>query len=455
MREIVSTLEKALIVGLRPEKNIAIGADALAGCYNLVPNEYGLNPRQEIFNFATEFAVDFPFPQFRRLQGGVYAFTRNAVYRYVTKGAFIKTSNWIGWYSPDTADFQDMFLFGGDSLLWGNVFYNDTITRPPGGFKFFACTQFKGQLVIGGAHVPNTITEDIIDRPNMLAWAKVGSLDFSLDLSNEAGYGEASFSGQVLRLIPLGDEIIVYGENGISKMEPTSSPAPSYKITHFSDNAILSPDALAGNNGMHVYIGQDYAIYVIQPRRALSDQGYAPKRLGYSEFIKKCGPEVCVSYDSLCEHWWICGKNAAFILTNNGLGESSITSPCVIRMDGNLYGATKILGSDKAIVKTNDVSFGTRGIKLLTTVEADIESETNADCRVYWKLDYRKEGNIRKPIRLDPRGYCFPMLSGSQFQIELETEDFRTTRVSKLWLKYKVTDKNSIRGAINAGKVAE
>lgn len=462
MREISSVFEKGFLSGLRISPSLRTTVEYLSCCYNLVPSPYGLEPRQDVVNPISDVSADeWPFPCLFVLSRYILLFTKTGLFKVEDDWSltFLLSADWGG--RPQIADFMTFVVWSTPNGQW--CLRDGAIVAELGGASFRSCCAYRGQLIVGDLTLPNgpgrTSSGNIenitpVSGPSLVAWSKIGSLEWEFNFGNEVGWAPMSWIGSVLAILPLGKELVVYGENGIAKMAPADSPAVTFGIADFGDIGLLNRNCVAGDGIAHVFIGTDKALYKVEPEKALSGEGKIPTRLGYEEFIKLLDSPI-VSFDTALRHWWVGDKNNCFILTDSGMGESGVTPTNLGRLDGTLLGITFTNGADCAIVETSPLSFSSRGIKTLMCVEADLESSNRVHGYTRWRGDFRKEFQRTKNIHLDPRGAFFPIIAGTEFIVGLCSEDFHTLKVSKLWLHYKNTDKHFSRGVINAGRPAE
>ncbi len=197
-------------------------------------------------------------------------------------------------------------------------------------------------------------------------------------------------------------------------------------------------------------LGSDYHLYRVVPERAMSQSGRSLEDLDYEEWMRHLINPI-MAFDKVRGHWWIGDENRCFIYNGAGLSEASITPTMLGRFNGQLYGAYVEHGPDNAIATINTTSLNSRDLKTLMVVESDIRAPSGAIGQVRWRADYSKPMRDTPVKRLDPRGFFFPVVSGSELEVKIETSDYRKTHLSKLWLRYKTTDKTSIRGIIYAG----
>lgn len=468
MREVTGVFEQGFKVGLRPFTNISNSVEYMYRAYNLVPNQYGIEGRQEVINpVQNSYQWGWPWPLITIHARHPLFFDAQSVYRilddWTVDHIYTSPNGWGG--IPHFADFMDTLIWSTPNGSW--MYANGQVTPYPGGADFRTCINFAGQLLIGDGKLPNgpkrvsnsqvkeeailNETEVIPNNPElMVAWSKVGSLDWTFDLGNEVGFAPMPWMGKVLKLLTLGNRVVAYGTNGIAQLAPETTPTLTYGIHQWGDIGILNRDCVAGDGTMHIFIGKDLNLYAAQPERALSAEGRVPQLLGYKEYISKLSNPI-VTFDPVERHWWIGDTNNCFILSSSGMGEANITPTYLSRYEGQLIGSYFVHGDERAIAITGESSFNNRDMKTLMTVQADIRTEYTARGSVWWRSDYKKEHKPTRLIRLDPRGFFFPVCSGTELKVELNIESFKNLFLGKLWLRFKHTDKSSSRGVINAG----
>lgn len=462
MREVTAVFQEGLMTGLSVSPALSTQAQHLIQCYNVVPGPYGLEPRQEV-SLPVSHLLGHPWPW-----PTCYCLSRHTLIFTPTE-VFLADSEWdlqllarAEWGSlPHIADFMDTVIWATKNGQW--MLAGGKVTQQLGA-EFHTCCNFRGQLVVGNCKLPNgperlpdgTIRPDSVpvEGSAIVGWTKIGALDWEYTLGNEVGWAPMPWDGEVSALLPLGKEIVVYGTNGCAKLAMSSNPVTTFGVQDFGDIGVINPQCVAGDTTSHLYLGQDSALYLVEPERALSGEGKLPKRLGYDHWLRNLRNPV-MSFDTAKRHWWIGDENRCFIFTGQGLGEASVTPTHLSRLDGPLWGFYRGRGDDQAIVETGPTSFDSRGIKTLMCVESDVECEERVLGWGSWKSRYDKQFKSRGLIRLDPRGAFFPVISGTELTVGLLAGDYHSFKLSKMWLRYKNTDKTFARGVINAGRPAE
>ncbi|MEG0755688.1 MAG: hypothetical protein RR450_04775 [Oscillospiraceae bacterium] len=465
MREIAAVFEKGFTLGLRAFANHPRNTDALTRCMDMVPNPLGIIGRPEIFNpFEGDFLVQWPWPKLFKTQAGKYLANRTAFYT-VDDNWTIRSLGSPTWtLPPHCADFGGVSYFGSDVAYM--VTAEGALYRMlDAEINFRTCVNYRGQLMVGNCSLPKgpKLTEapravvqnaTQVGGENVVAWSKISALNFTFGLDCEAGWAVMPWEGKVRKLLLLGDDVVAYGDAGIAKIKAIDNVVRSFGVVEFARFGILNDDAVDGDGQRHIFIGNDRNLYMIIPTRALSADGYSPQLIGYNEFIQNMINPIVV-FEPIHRHWWVCGEGSALVLSEQGAGEASISLTGVISEDGFPVGITRKLQEPGADVTTDTISFGTRGIKLLTTIELDMESPDDSYSKVLWRVDYRRPFQEGANIFIDPRGTVYPMAAGTEFRINFNSPNFASTQLSKLRLRYKTVDRQSTRGAVNAGKIAE
>lgn len=462
MREVSQVFEQGFVTGLRPDRNLGPSVQLLMASLNVVPTPTGLEPRQEITNpLLDDLPIEWPFPALYILSRYILLFT--------SKDLYLVDENWElthllshSWQDlPHIADFMDFVVFSTPGGQW--TFDGTTVSSNVKDAAFKTCTNFRGQLIVGNCELPKgpeKVAQEVIQErvpvlgPALVAWSKIGSLEWEYTLGNEVGWAPMPWMGSVLGLLPLGKEIVVYGENGICKMSMAKEPVTTYGVQDFGDIGVLNRNCFAGDTTAHLFLGSDYNLYSITPEKALSGEGKLPAKVGYEEWLSQLEDPI-VTFDSFKRHWWIGDRKHCFIYTGTGLGEAGETPTHLSRLDGQLVGLTTKHHQDEVLVSTGNISFDSRGFKTLMCVESNLESPTKVYGSTTLRTSYRPKDWTSPLIRLDPRGAFFPIVAGTDIRVNFHSDDFRNFYLSKLWLHFKNTDKTFSRGVINAGRPAE
>ena len=460
MREVSQVFQEGFINGLRISKSLGPSTQYLLQSLNLVPTKAGLEPRQAITNPIDIAETSYPFPALFVLSRYTLLFTKNSLYLVdaTWELTFLATVEWGD--LPHIADFMDYVVIATPNGQWS---FDGTTLTPITDATFSTCVNFRGQLIVGAATLPKgpaKVGNEVIPSQvpvggsNTVAWTKIGSLEWEYTLGNEVGWAPMPWNGSILGLLPLGKEVVVYGDTGICKMSMVAEPVTTFGGQDFGDVGVLNRNCFAGDTTAHVFVGTDYALYKVEPEKALSGEGKLPLRLGYEEWISKLNNPV-MTFDTTRRHWWVGDTERCFILTDTGLGESSETPTHLSRLDNQLLGIPFPHHDSEAIVETGFISFDSRGFKTLTCVEADVTSDRLVFGSTSALYTYNSTVFTSDETVLDPRGAFFPTVTGTELSVKLRSVDYQNFYLTKMWLHFKNSDKTFSRGIINAGRPAE
>ncbi len=459
MREVVSVFQKGFSVGLRKNKSVSNSVECLAECYNMVPQKEGIIPREEVLS-PLEVEDKWPFPILYIGAKYMLFFTSSALYQVASDWSLLELTREKWEDQPHIADFTDYIVWSTPSGTW--YFAGQTVKRlEEWGGK--TCCNYRGQLICGEAYLPKgpvrnekgEVVEESMEIPseNTLAWGVIGDIKYSYALSQESGWMTMPYIGSILQILPMSEDFLVYHTNGVYKMSAVTTPIPTFGGFSFGDIGPLNRNCVAGDNQEHLMLGSNRRLYIAQPMRAMSEQGRGLVLLDYLEYFVEMRDPI-VTFDRVRREWWIGDANNCYIFNGVGLARASVTPTRANRYMGSLLSSVHKHGPDDAIITLNTTSLNSRDMKTLMVVESDIRAES-AWGQVFWRADYRNPLKPTKEKRLDPRGFFVPVVSGSELEVQFRTNNFRTTHLSKVWLRYKTTDKTSIRGIIYAGTPSE
>lgn len=486
MKERTAVFQKGFLNGLCPFPSIYTNEEYLEECLGMMPTSHGLDCTPVVQDATMvgllpdellEVSGSHKFPQyFPYVQpvngGGVVEYGLECVRVPKMGNPQDTTEEYMyneNMKKPSLADFG-LFLVGanGDNC-WATTptgIVQNLKMNP----RFRCCCNYDGQLVIGDVHyttkVQSSCSEDEdkkrnieVSGYNIVMWSQIGCASFDMTFGNEAGWAVMPWrnktGGSVHSLYQMGDELVVYSKAGIAKLSRHDTPTVTLGVKKFADFGPADSWLVASSPSRHLFIGPDNNLYIVEPQRALSDKGYAPKKLGYGHLL---GDVKAILYDEINNIFWLPTKDKkCFVWSEAGLGESELSLGCLFSYNGESVGYGRFEEQER-VVRTTSFSLNSRQIKTIMNIEVDHEREGEdsdsyrMQCRVDWKMgtgeiDFRKG----KQIVLNKGGSCFPIQAGREFKIELRSEAHARLKLTKMWIHYKATDKHFSRGSIDAG----
>lgn len=147
-----------------------------------------------------------------------------------------------------------------------------------------AICSHRGRLILGGMR---NYPEASKIYSNWVAWSDINNLSFISPENirqarqNLSGYMPMPWEGLVLRVVPLDNNVIVYGDNGITAMKlegSTYGQEPVHEVGIAGQGAIIT-NGRNDRSSIHYFVDKSGWLYKM-------DRDLQPNRLGYKEFFK-------------------------------------------------------------------------------------------------------------------------------------------------------------------------
>ena len=270
-------------------------------------------------------------------------------------------------------------------------------------------------------------------------WSKIGSMDFTIDEGNEAGYRRDPYGGEVQNVRRLGDLVVGYSSNGVVFLFPIKEPSITFGIKEVSNIGIINQGAVNGSLSKHIYVGEDYIV------RAITVEGVS--ELGYQSYIEQlAGEDIIVSYDPAKQDFYIGNSMKTFLLSSYGMTEVLQHPSTVWRSNKQSYMLPETVDSLLPLITSEPFDMNYAGQKTLAGIETDttvVDSpEGGADY-----LNDNQTWNAATYKPLNNQGVVSITVSGNAFKASLRfAEIYNNTRISYLKVRFKMTDMRGMRG---------
>lgn len=379
---------------------------------------------------------DFPFPQ---MSFGLQHFMmqkNKIIYldNEYTPTAFVDTESGHSWH---VADFGAYTVFANGVDVYTFDILNGF--NPRGALpKFSTCCAFNGQLFVGGFLEP---WQDA--TMSFVGWSKIGEVTFELDQSNLSGYMPVD-AGEVLRVAKLGKSVIVYGTQGVWRMEAIAEPVVGFAKTRITQVAgIASRSALSCTDDDHVFVDTAGCLWHLQ-------YGQHPKQLGFKDFFRSMlGRDIVGTYhQGERAHYFSDGEHS-YRWDDYGLCRTwqAITSQW---MD---YGVALAYFHDvdnAGFELVSDVlDFGFKGRKTITSLEVGGSFDAPVFASLDWRSHNEKQFRTIPWKRIGPDGFVVFPVTADEFRVKLSSNS-QKAELDYVLVKYQIGDKRNIRGNVHA-----
>lgn len=497
MKEFNYIFSEGIKKGLSQYSNNPLNDQALSSLLNMKVAEKGIKPYTDIKNIPNDVSISWPYPQI--FKGSYYCFLADETTVYnigisnIAENINITSSSsltdeldselldeladaltWSGFQSLGNlpiGDFWDFADFGKYIILTNGsvIIFIDYETNPDDpaissmeySSIFPRCKtycNFKGQIIGGNVQ---TSWHDC--SSTSVIWSKIGYADFTPMVGMESGFkilGDAS--GDIHKVLRLGDGIAVYGDNSVVLMKPEE-----VKFGFFTalEVGIPSIKAIAGSDSEHVFVDNLYRIWRWK-------DGKKPELLDYSHHIENLTLDnIIVSVDKSQNEYYISDGLKTYLLTDYGLSEIHQLITSVFHHEGNVYGVVESVGASGFYLESERLDFGLRGLKTIVAIEVGISyssdyildeltdelededsdylSASDIHGSVSWKSNIAGSFSNTTNRLINPNGVFYPKVTGDEFKIKLVCPTRTNLQIDYMNIRINTTDKRSIRGRID------
>ena len=454
MREYALIIDEALKNGLSPEQMVPSNSQLLLECLGFRCGRLGLEAAllgENPLPVTVDLHYNWPFPQF--LVGDTYnilvirSLITNADYIYEVSDDHSTVSLIAtllhGVYGlgslMELADFGEYaFMTNGVAMIYwdvAGVTWTTTVAIATVPMMKTVCN-LNGQAVGGNI---SSVWHDCDET--FYVWSKIGSMDFTPEFDNEAGYRRCPYGGEVYHVRKLGNNVIGYSSKGITLLSPVSDPVPGYGFAELYDLGLINKGAMDGGTVDHVFIDEDYNVVRIGEK--------GPIVLGYQHYMVQLGSseDIIVSRDSANDDYYIGNSTKTFLLSPKGLTEVTQHPSAVWKGDINgTYMLPDTVDISLPLTVTEVFDMGYKGQKTTSIIETDAFSVEGAEAAVDYAFDLVNWNSVDfTPI--NNMGIATVVAAGNRFRFRLRFSDINDDfRISYINVRYKMTDLRGIRG---------
>jgi hypothetical protein len=306
---------------------------------------------------------------------------------------------------------------------------------------------FNGQLI--GGNVSNWQSLG----SNAIVWSAIGNYEFDPSVNIVAGFSEL-FVGEttgeratIYRLLQLGSKVIAYADAGRVILSPqVIGNTFTFGQERLSGNGIRSGNHLAGDLTIHGYINTENEFCIT------TSQGNI--RRGYKEFIAPLisgANETHVSFLPKERTFYISNGISSLVVNEFGAYKSHQLPSSVVRtQNGVLYGTFNDTEDESAIVVTDSLDFGSRGIKTVEAIRADysLESESRATAAADWRLSNNSSFTRSNFLPFGPHGEARIGIAASHHRLCVRFTNYESAELRYLLANVKYSDQRFKRGTV-------
>ena len=263
---------------------------------------------------------------------------------------------------------------------------------------------------------------------------------------NEWGFMPMPWQGEILNIEPLGQALIVYGDEAVTALVPAEF---GFGYQHLMNVGIADRGAVAGNRGGHILIDESGELWSIGPQLETN-------KLGYKEyFLPMLGTDISISLNQQESEFYIANKDKGYVL-DQGLTEIKQKPTSVEFQQGGLIGVfdekvytsgtRKGMVDNRTVIVTNPVSFSVSALKTVTTVSLGVRSPHKVEVALEYTTKKREDWRRTRFVPVNKEGNADIRVNGLDFRVVIKAEDYDEFELDFVEVRFQPDDRRFVRG---------
>ena len=458
MREFYTTIDEALLTGLKTEIRVPRNSPVLHECLGFRIGKRAIEGIESLSNplpAALDMHYNWPFPQFLKQESWKILVVRDAVNMEDVVYSLDANYNATQIFAIDEltfgqgtlmelADFGEYaFMTNGVLMLYWDptlVDWDEKVAIATIPMMRTVCN-FKGQM-IGGCVL--SAWHDCDEKS--IVWSDIGSVDFTPDRSNKRGYRRDPFGGEVYHVRRLGDNAVAYTSAGVTLMIPVGSPAVTFKFKELHGVGLKNRGAMGGDLNQHLFVDLENSVF------KLNEEGL--KELGYIGYVEEldAGDNI-VSFDHYKGDFYISDGVKSLLLSPNGMTNYPYEVSAVWYDDEDGHGLCGLPGTPNPMVHeplivSHIIDTGYRGQKTIFSIELGMARVTDAKAAVDWRMSTENAFQRTNFVSTNLEGVASIIVTGTEFRICVKASQFirDLSDLDYITARWKMTDLRALRG---------
>lgn len=356
----------------------------------------------------------------------------------------------------DIADFGEFYIVAGldvdgKAYCYAKELLSGFVSRTFDPF-FGTCCNFRGQFLAGNIQTLDTESVWAEYGSAGVIWSEPGSIELNPQIARASGFKQEQFPFNtgvkpvIYSMLPTLEGVVVYSNSGVVLLRPDLVNSTfTYSAQNREGIGVASGRHVAGDLYIQGYINLDREFYYVEPN------GQQTKR-GYKEIITRMFEQdsrVIVSYLPKDYRFYVSNSIECLVINKFGAYQChQKVAGAAVAPNGKLYGSFMDDKDVEARITSDNMDFGSRGIKSVESmlVGLDHASGTDAFASVQWRMEANSEFAEFDWITLGPNGEAGVHVAAREFRLRMKVTNYLNSRVDYLTPNVKYSDQRFKRG---------
>lgn len=250
------------------------------------------------------------------------------------------------------------------------------------------------------------------------------------------GFFPVKNKGAIRSIRPVGDLLMVYTSEGVSRIRMTES---GFVEDDVHDIGVASRHQVGGDLREHIFVDRTNNLNRVDENGNVSRIGYADHMI----FVSGAG--LLISLDPMERFYAISNGDYGYMLTRTGLCKTPCMMPTSYWRQGTLYGPTIEDLTGTATIETDIFDGGFRGVHEVVHVRIATTDTIGWTVTVKWRLNKNDAFTSEDPVTFDDRGDARVKVSGIEFKLLLTASNRSLVDLERIEIELKQGGKKKFR----------
>ena len=250
------------------------------------------------------------------------------------------------------------------------------------------------------------------------------------------GFFPVKNKGAIRSIRPVGDLLMVYTHNGVSRIRMTES---GFVEDDVHDIGVSARHQVGGDMREHIFVDKTNNLNRVDENGNVSRIGHA------DEMIFIAGAGMLISIDPMERFYALSDGTYGYMLTRTGLSKTPCMMPTSYWRNDTLHGPTIETTGTPATIETDIFDGGFRGVHEVVHVRVATYDTSGWTVTVKWRLNKNDDFTNETAVAFDDRGDARVKVSGIEFKLLLTAANRSLVDLERIEIELRQGGKKKFR----------